>query len=149
MQVLQQQEGCQVAAGPGDAMKLTPPPAAAVEALGAVNGRWVGHHHTKDHWPSYGRVIQWHTWMVAQEATQDQPELGILWTWLILPRQPIRCVHAMAYRADFQASLASLFDPDADRQADYLDSMHLSPEVAWAMGAHPDPEVWYLALLPI
>jgi len=129
-------------------MNLTPPAARAVELMGQANGRWVGHHHTKDHWPSYGRVIQWHTWMIAKEATPDEPELGILWTWLILPGQPIRCVHAMAYRAEHHTTLASLFDPDTDRQIDYLDSIDLSPEVAWALGAHPDPELWYLALLP-
>jgi len=128
-------------------MMLTPPPAAAVETLGRMRDRWTGHHWTKDHWPSYGRVITWHTWMIAQEATPDEPELGIHWTFLILPRQPIRCVEAMAYRRT--QSPRSLFDPDTDDQADYLDWVSLSPDMAWAMADHPDPLSWYLPLAAV
>jgi len=127
-------------------MNLVPAAARAVELLGESQARWTGHYHTREHWPAYGPVITWHVWMIVREATPEVPELGIVWTWLILPRQPIRCVHAMAYRADWEFTIESLFDIDTERPMEYLDSLQLSPEMAWAMAAHPDPGSWYQAL---
>jgi hypothetical protein len=121
-----------------------PPPARAVELMGAAQGHWTAHDASVMDWPVFGRVIAWHTWMVLQPFIPgEQPELGISWTFLVMPRSPIRCVHAMAYRS--AQTMANLLHLDDDQV--FSDTVDLSPELAWQLASHPDPHTWYQSLV--
>lgn len=124
-------------------LRQPPPPALAIEAMGSVLGRWVGHTWTDHTFPVYGLVTILTTWMVAQEYKEaETPEVGLMWQWLIRPGRPVQCFHAMAYRAA-ETPIDRLRDIEATT---YRDSIDLTPNTAWALASCDDPALWYQSM---
>ena len=113
--------------------------------MGERHGRWVGHAHSELDMPPWGHALGWHTWMVAVPADgTDQPELGIVWSFLVMPRQPIRCYSAHAYTRS--QTMYDLLVPSGDTEPEFDQVLELSPKLAWALADHPDPFTWFHAL---
>ncbi len=116
-----------------------PPPVIALKVAAEATGHWVGFDTATQQFPVYGTVQVITAWVILSEASPAAPEMGAVFTWYVMPRQPVRCVSAVVYRA------AMTMHTITGGEQVYSDTIEVMPSTAWALVTSDDPGAWLSA----
>lgn len=112
-------------------------------ALAASQDRWAGFDYRQHTFPVMGKVLLCDVKVILQEwKAGEQPELGLLVTWMRRPGRPFQATQAIAFRS--AKSIGALVDPEQVQV--FSDHVQISPHLAWGLMQADDPMAWYSAL---